>query len=78
MFLLILLGLILVITLKPTSLLTVLILKFLNYLQSNLHVSVSSLVAAAVVWMSELPTRLNPVILPLMASIRREQVVLWN
>ncbi|KAL5537612.1 hypothetical protein UlMin_046071, partial [Ulmus minor] len=40
---------------------------------SNLHVSVSALAAASVVWMSELPARLNPVILPLMASIRREQ-----
>lgn len=45
------------------------------FLQSNLHVTVSSLVAAAVVWMSELPARLNPIILPLMASIKREQVV---
>jgi len=39
-----------------------------------LHVTVSALVAAAVVWMSELPARLNPIILPLMASIKREQV----
>ncbi|PON37204.1 Coatomer beta subunit [Parasponia andersonii] len=46
---------------------------YLKCVQSNLHVSVSALVAAAVVWMSELPARLNPVILPLMASIRREQ-----
>jgi hypothetical protein len=45
-------------------------------LQSNLHVTVSALVAAAVVWMSELPARLNPIILPLMASIKREQVFL--
>lgn len=44
-----------------------------NY-QSNLHISVSAMVAAAVVWMSELPARLNPIILPLMASIKREQV----
>ena len=44
-------------------------------LQSNLHVTVSSAVAAAVVWMSEFPTRLTPIILPLMASIRREQVL---
>ena len=43
-------------------------------LQNNLHVSVSALVAAAVVWMSEPPARLNPIILPLMASIKREQV----
>lgn len=42
--------------------------------QSNLHISVSAMVAAAVVWMSELPGRLNPIILPLMASIKREQV----
>jgi len=41
-----------------------------------LHVTVSALVAAAVVWMSELPARLNPIILPLMASIKREQVFL--
>lgn len=47
-----------------------------NNLQSNLHVTVSSLVAAAIVWMSELPAKLNPVILPLMASIKREQVYL--
>ncbi|GMN49583.1 hypothetical protein TIFTF001_018736 [Ficus carica] len=46
---------------------------YLKCVQSNLHVSVSALLAAAVVWMSELPARLNPVILPLMASIRREQ-----
>ncbi|KAF3440568.1 hypothetical protein FNV43_RR18852 [Rhamnella rubrinervis] len=46
---------------------------YLKCVQNNLHVSVSALVAASVVWMSELPARLNPVILPLMASIRREQ-----
>lgn len=39
--------------------------------------SVSALVAASVVWMSELPARLNPVILPLMASVRREQVLFY-
>ncbi|KAK9993179.1 hypothetical protein SO802_022882 [Lithocarpus litseifolius] len=50
-----------------------LILTFWNNRQSNLHVTVSALVAAAVVWMSELPARLNPIILPLMASIKREQ-----
>lgn len=44
-------------------------------LQSNLHVTVTSAVAAAVVWMSEFPTRLTPIILPLMASIKREQVL---
>uniref|UniRef100_A0A2P2MP00 TATA-binding protein-associated factor BTAF1 isoform X1 n=1 Tax=Rhizophora mucronata TaxID=61149 RepID=A0A2P2MP00_RHIMU len=46
---------------------------YLKCVQSNLHVTVSALVAAAVVWMSQLPARLNPIILPLMASIRREQ-----
>ncbi|CAK7341663.1 unnamed protein product [Dovyalis caffra] len=46
---------------------------YLKCVQSNLHVTVSALVAAAVVWMSELPARLNPMILPLMASIKREQ-----
>ncbi|KAF5725765.1 DNA binding ATP binding nucleic acid bindin isoform 1 [Tripterygium wilfordii] len=46
---------------------------YLKCVQSNLHVTVTALVAAAVVWMSELPTRLNPIILPLMASIKREQ-----
>lgn len=52
-------------------------LHFCDNRQSNLHVTVSALVAAAVVWMSELPARLNPIILPLMASIKREQVVCW-
>lgn len=42
--------------------------------QNNLHITVSSLLAAAVVWMNELPVKLNPIILPLMASIKREQV----
>lgn len=46
---------------------------YLKCVQSNLHISVSAMVAAAVVWMSELPARLNPIILPLMASIKREQ-----
>ncbi|CAN1186873.1 TATA-binding protein-associated factor BTAF1 [Linum perenne] len=46
---------------------------YLKCVQSNLHVTVAALVAAAVVWMSELPVRLNPIILPLMASIKREQ-----
>ncbi|KVH91540.1 hypothetical protein Ccrd_006435 [Cynara cardunculus var. scolymus] len=46
---------------------------YLKCVQSNLHVTVSALVAAAVVWMSELPAKLNPIILPLMASIKREQ-----
>jgi TATA-binding protein-associated factor len=44
------------------------------FVQNNLHVTVSSLVASAVVWMSCLPSKLNPVILPLMAAIKREQV----
>jgi TATA-binding protein-associated factor len=44
------------------------------FLQNNLHVTVSSLVASAVVWMPGLPSKLNPVILPLMAAIKREQV----
>lgn len=46
---------------------------YLKCVQGNLHVTVSSLVAAAVVWMSELPAKLNPIILPLMASIKREK-----
>lgn len=46
---------------------------YLKCVQSNLHVTVSALVAAAVVWMSELPAKLNPIILPLMASVKREQ-----
>uniref|UniRef100_A0A5B7A9A6 Putative TATA-binding protein-associated factor BTAF1 isoform X2 n=1 Tax=Davidia involucrata TaxID=16924 RepID=A0A5B7A9A6_DAVIN len=46
---------------------------YLKCVQSNLHVTVSALVAAAVVWMPELPAKLNPIILPLMASIKREQ-----
>lgn len=46
---------------------------YLKCVQSNLHITVTSIVAAAVVWMSELPARLNPIILPLMASIKREQ-----
>ncbi|KAI4324095.1 hypothetical protein L6164_023659 [Bauhinia variegata] len=47
--------------------------RYLKCVQSNLHVTVSSAVGAAVVWMSELPSRLTPIILPLMASIKREQ-----
>ncbi|XP_043695072.1 TATA-binding protein-associated factor BTAF1-like isoform X1 [Telopea speciosissima] len=46
---------------------------YLRCVQNNLHVTVSAIVAAAVVWMSELPVRLNPIILPLMASIKKEQ-----
>lgn len=46
---------------------------YLKCVQSNLHVTVSSAVAAAVVWMAEFPSRLTPIILPLMASIKREQ-----
>lgn len=46
---------------------------YLKCVQNNLHVTVSSLMASAVVWMSGLPSKLNPVILPLMAAIKREQ-----
>ncbi|XP_075109264.1 TATA-binding protein-associated factor BTAF1 isoform X1 [Nicotiana tabacum] len=46
---------------------------YLKCVQNNLHITVSSLLAAAVVWMNELPVKLNPIILPLMASIKREQ-----
>ncbi|XP_057544192.1 TATA-binding protein-associated factor BTAF1 [Amaranthus tricolor] len=46
---------------------------YLKCVQSNLHVTVSSLMAAAIVWISDLPARLNPIILPLMASLKREQ-----
>ncbi|GMH10882.1 hypothetical protein Nepgr_012723 [Nepenthes gracilis] len=46
---------------------------YLKCVQINLHVTVSALMAAAVVWMSDLPARLNPIILPLMSSVRREQ-----
>ncbi|AQK88882.1 TATA-binding protein-associated factor BTAF1 [Zea mays] len=46
---------------------------YLKCVQNNLHVTVCSLVASAVVWMSCLPSKLNPVILPLMAAIKREQ-----
>lgn len=46
---------------------------YLKCVQSNLHVTVSSLMAAAIVWISDLPKRLNPIILPLMASLKREQ-----
>ncbi|KAL0330080.1 UNVERIFIED_CONTAM: TATA-binding protein-associated factor BTAF1 [Sesamum radiatum] len=46
---------------------------YLKCVQNNLHLTVSALLAAAVVWMSELPAKLNPIILPLMSSIKREQ-----
>lgn len=46
---------------------------YLKCVQGNLHVTVTALVASAVVWMSDLPARLNPIILPLMAAIKREQ-----
>nr|BAD25208.1 putative SNF2 domain-containing protein [Oryza sativa Japonica Group] len=46
---------------------------YLKCVQNNLHVTVSSLVASAVVWMAGLPSKLNPVILPLMAAVKREQ-----
>uniref|UniRef100_A0A1D1XEI5 TATA-binding protein-associated factor 172 n=1 Tax=Anthurium amnicola TaxID=1678845 RepID=A0A1D1XEI5_9ARAE len=45
---------------------------YLNSIQNNLHVTVSALIAAAVVWTSELPPKLNPIILPLMAAVKRE------
>ncbi|KAL2517391.1 TATA-binding protein-associated factor BTAF1 [Abeliophyllum distichum] len=46
---------------------------YLKCVQNNLHLTVSALMAAAIVWMSELPSKLNPIILPLMASVKREQ-----
>ncbi|KAK6131978.1 hypothetical protein DH2020_034285 [Rehmannia glutinosa] len=46
---------------------------YLKCVQNNLHLTVSALLAAAVVWMSELPAKLNPIILPIMSSIKREQ-----
>ncbi|XP_075506033.1 TATA-binding protein-associated factor BTAF1-like isoform X1 [Primulina tabacum] len=46
---------------------------YLKCVQNNLHLTVSALLAAAFVWMSELPAKLNPVILPIMASVKREQ-----
>ncbi|XP_022880908.1 TATA-binding protein-associated factor BTAF1 [Olea europaea var. sylvestris] len=46
---------------------------YLKCVQNNLHLTVSALLAAAIVWMSELPSKLNPIILPLMASVKREQ-----
>ncbi|KAH6823556.1 ROOT GROWTH DEFECTIVE 3 [Perilla frutescens var. hirtella] len=46
---------------------------YLKCVQNNLHLTVSALLADAVVWMSELPVKLNPIILPIMSSIKREQ-----
>ncbi|KAI3468468.1 hypothetical protein Pfo_025131 [Paulownia fortunei] len=46
---------------------------YLKCVQNNLHLTVSALLAAAIVWMSELPAKLNPIILPIMSSIKREQ-----
>ncbi|EYU37472.1 hypothetical protein ABFS82_01G048900 [Erythranthe guttata] len=46
---------------------------YLKCVQNNLHLTVSALLAAAFVWMSELPAKLNPIILPIMSSIKREQ-----
>ncbi|PKA51093.1 putative chromatin-remodeling complex ATPase chain [Apostasia shenzhenica] len=46
---------------------------YLKCVQNNLHITVSAMIAAAVVWMSDLPAKLNPIILPLMASVKREQ-----
>ncbi|KAJ7534695.1 hypothetical protein O6H91_13G105700 [Diphasiastrum complanatum] len=45
----------------------------LKCVQSNLHVSVLASLAGAVVWMGELPLKLNPIIQPLMAAVKREQ-----
>lgn len=47
---------------------------FSGWFQNNLHLTVSALLAAAAVWISDLPAKLNPIILPVMASIKREQV----
>jgi TATA-binding protein-associated factor len=46
---------------------------YLLVVQGNLHMSVLASLAGAVVWMAELPIKLNPVIQPLMAAIKREQ-----
>ncbi|GFP81580.1 tata-binding protein-associated factor btaf1 [Phtheirospermum japonicum] len=46
---------------------------YLKCVQNNLHLTVTALLAAAVVWMSEFPAKLNPIILPIMASIKKEQ-----
>lgn len=44
-------------------------------LQNNMHISVLASLAGAVVWMGVLPSKLNPVIQPLMAAVKREQVM---
>lgn len=46
---------------------------YLKCVQGNLHITVCALEAAALVWMSDLPSKLNPIILPLMASVKKEQ-----
>eukprot|EP01018_Ginkgo_biloba_P007683 Gb_19667 [translate_table: standard] len=46
---------------------------YLKCVQCNMHVSVTALMSGAVVWMVELPGKLNPVIQPLMAALKREQ-----
>ncbi|CAM6099985.1 unnamed protein product [Calypogeia fissa] len=46
---------------------------YLICVQSNLHVSVMASLAGAVVWMGELPTKLNPIIHPVLAAVKREQ-----
>lgn len=46
---------------------------YLQVVQGNLHMSVLASLAGAVVWMGELPVKLNPIIQPLMAAIKREQ-----
>lgn len=46
---------------------------YLQTIQSNMHVAVLAAAAGAVVWMRQLPTKLNPIIQPLMAAIKREK-----
>ncbi|XP_057836707.2 TATA-binding protein-associated factor BTAF1 isoform X2 [Cryptomeria japonica] len=46
---------------------------YLKCVQGNLHISVTALMSGAVVWMVELPAKLNPVIKPLMSALKREQ-----
>lgn len=46
---------------------------YLKFIQNSLHITVLAMVAAAVVWMSDLPAKLNPIILPLMTAVKREQ-----
>ncbi|XP_024523098.1 TATA-binding protein-associated factor BTAF1 [Selaginella moellendorffii] len=46
---------------------------YLKCVQVNLHGTVLALMASVVVWMGELPSKLNPIIQPLMGSVKREQ-----